>query len=361
MKRITYWPFAIPLLTALLGYVGCENAQQVLERVPIGDFVSNHSGQAPSDGQGFPALPPNGPTNGPTNGPVGGPVGGPVSYAPQGNNANERIRVASFNIQAFGPSKMGDQWVMQRLAAVIQNFDLVAIQEIRSKDQSILDVLLRYVNQNGLRYNYLLGERLGRTVSKEQYAYIYNTATISTEASTSYTVRDDEDLLHRPPLVARFVARTSGRVRPFTFTLANVHTDPDEVAAEVAVLGRVYQAIASYEANVAGEDDVIMMGDFNADAQKLAAVATQREYTPTIVSWATNVAGNKQYDNILINPYYCREFTGNCGVLDLAKYFGLTQEETKRLSDHLPVWCEFFTAEDVQRTASNPADSAVRR
>ncbi len=186
---------------------------------------------------------------------------------------------------------MNDPWVMERLAAIIKNFDIVAIQEIRSKDQEILNVLLEYVNRDGSRFNFLLGPRLGRTTSKEQYAYLFNTTTIATSPDSSYTVQDEEDLLHREPLVARFVALGTGQFQPFTFTLANVHTDPDEVQQEVAVLGRVYRAIAAYEAAVAREDDVIMVGDFNADARQLAAVATQQEYAPVIVNAARTLPG----------------------------------------------------------------------
>jgi hypothetical protein len=50
----------------------------------------------------------------------------------------EAILVGSFNIQTFGQSKMGDPWVMGRLAEVIRMFEVVGIvvgiQEIRSTD-----------------------------------------------------------------------------------------------------------------------------------------------------------------------------------------------------------------------------------
>jgi hypothetical protein len=44
------------------------------------------------------------------------------------------VRLASFNIQAFGDAKAAKPYVMATLAAIIHNFHLVAIQEIRTQD-----------------------------------------------------------------------------------------------------------------------------------------------------------------------------------------------------------------------------------
>ncbi len=346
MKRILLLPILLAFASAFASYVGCENAQQILDKVPVDELISAAQSQ-PANNAPNPSTPyPQASTVSVQNVPTAGPANTSVGV----------IRVASFNVQAFGPSKMDNPWVMERLAAIIRNFDVVAIQEIRSKDQQLMNVLLNYVNQNGSRYNYLLGERLGRTVSKEQYAYVFNTATIFTSPEESYTVRDDEDLLHREPLVARFAVRVPPGYQPFTFTLANVHTDPDEVPQEVAVLGRVYQAIANFEASVRSEDDIIMLGDFNADARMLASAATYNEFTPIIVSEATNILRTKQYDNILLNPRATTEFTGRSGVFDLESYFGVTREELKTISDHLPVWAEFSVLESNGRTISAAND-----
>jgi deoxyribonuclease-1-like protein len=352
VKWFKYMPLAMPLLIAITGYLGCENAQQALEQIPIGSLASNRNPSSNSQNQFGGNWNNNGATNVPQQyGNI--PQNQPIQAQPiQQPGTNGRILIGSYNIQAFGPSKMDKPWIMERLAAIIRKFDVLAIQEIRSSDQNILNVLLSYVNQDGSRFNYLLGPRLGRSNSKEQYAYIFNTATIAAIENGNYTVRDDEDFLHREPLVARFVARGNGQYQPFSFTLSNVHTDPDEVKQEVSVLGRVYSSIAQFEAQAAGEDDVIMVGDFNADANLLASVATQREYVPTIVSAPTNVAGTKQYDNVLLNPVFCGEFTGNCGVVDLQAFLGMTQDEVRQLSDHLPVWCEFNIYESSRQTTT---------
>jgi hypothetical protein len=89
------------------------------------------------------------------------PIANPTTLLPA--RTQQTILVASFNIQAFGQSKVENPWVLERLAAVIRQFDVVAIQEVRSKDTGTLPRLLQAINQTGVQYQYLIGPRLGRT------------------------------------------------------------------------------------------------------------------------------------------------------------------------------------------------------
>jgi deoxyribonuclease-1-like protein len=59
-------------------------------------------------------------------------------YQPPVTRRGETIRIASFNIQVFGVSKARKSHVMEGLVRIVRNFDIVAVQEIRSKDQSLL-------------------------------------------------------------------------------------------------------------------------------------------------------------------------------------------------------------------------------
>ncbi len=158
--------------------------------------------------------------------------------------AYETVLIASFNIQAFGESKMNDRWVMERLAEIIRRFDIVAIQEIRSKDQQLIPSLLNYVNARGARYDFIIGPRLGDTSSKEQYAYVFDTAKVVTNQQCSYTLNDDINLLHREPLVARFAVLTNQTNHPWRFTLVNLHTDPDVAQREVDAMGEFFAKFA---------------------------------------------------------------------------------------------------------------------
>ena len=118
--------------------------------------------------------------------------------------ALDSIRIGSFNIQTFGPSKAEKPRLMNIIAEVVRKFDVIAIQEIRSRDQSLIPNLVERVNAAGARYEYVLGPRLGRTNSKEQYAFLFDSETIEIDRQATYTVGDPYDRMHREPLVSLF-------------------------------------------------------------------------------------------------------------------------------------------------------------
>jgi deoxyribonuclease-1-like protein len=266
----------------------------------------------------------------------------PVPPPPTPLEGGPAIRIASFNIQVFGDTKAAKQPVMWTLAAIVQNFHVVAIQEIRTQDDYFIDNFLRnYVNRDGRAYNRVVGPRLGRSRSTEQYAFIYDTAVIELNPSSVYTVNDPDDLLHREPLVAMFRTRAPPE-QAFTFVLANIHTDPDETATELDALGQVYQVVRRSFGN---EDDVILLGDLNVDDQHLGGLGRIQHVRPVVRGVPTNAAKNAQYDNIIVHQLSTAEFTGRWGVYDIGLLHNLNPEQVQQVSDHLPVWAEFSAYE----------------
>jgi deoxyribonuclease-1-like protein len=255
---------------------------------------------------------------------------------------SDAIRIASFNIQVFGTSKMGKPEVMGILVDVVRRFDIVAIQEIRSVDDSIIPTFVSMINANGARYSYLVGPRLGRSHSKEQYAFVFDTARIEVDSRSVYTVPDPQDLLHREPMVARFRVRGVPPEQAFTFSLVNIHTDPDETKTELDALGDVFVGV---QRNGSGEDDVILLGDLNVDEYTLGRLGQLPNIMPAITGVMTNTRLNRQYDNIVFNRAATVEYTGRFGVLNLMTEYGLTVDQAVTVSDHLPVWAEFSVYE----------------
>ena len=251
----------------------------------------------------------------------------------------DKIRIASFNIQVFGQSKLAKPDAMSVIVQCIRQFDIVAIQEVRAKGDNVLPDLVKQLNADGSRFSYLIGPRLGRTVSTEQYAFVFDTNRIEYDPSSIATMNDPADLLHREPFAARFRVRTNSPAQAFTFYLVNIHTDPDEVKQEVNALGDAYQAILS---SSPAEDDVILLGDLNANEKQLGKLA-QIKGMHWVVSGGvmTNTRQNKAYDNILFYGPATTEFTGNWGVLNFEQLFQLTRDQALKVSDHFPVWAEF--------------------
>ena len=257
-------------------------------------------------------------------------------------HTSDVIRIATFNIQVFGQEKLRDTQSMAILAQIVARFDIVAIQEIRSQSQDVLPRLIELVNASGRHYDFAIGPRQGRTVSKEQYGYVFNADTVEIDRRTVSPVVDPHDLLHRPPLLAAFRARGAPPEEAFTFTLVNIHTDPDEAVEEVNVLDDTYYAVRF---DGRGEDDILILGDFNAGPRQFAAFAAVPYLHWVIEDQPTNTRLTELYDNIVYHRQATTEFTGAAGVLNFAEEFQLTPDAALKVSDHLPVWAEFSVYE----------------
>ena len=154
-----------------------------------------------------------------------------------GEVKKDYITVASFNIQIFGQTKISKPEIMDVISRIIKRYDVVAIQEVRSKEQNVIPTLLSYVNDANTNYDYIISQRLGRTESKEQYAFVYNTKTVDLIPESSYVVDDPDDVFEREPFVAFF------RSGNFDFKLVNNHIKPEDVSAELSQLAVVSRVI----------------------------------------------------------------------------------------------------------------------
>jgi endonuclease/exonuclease/phosphatase family metal-dependent hydrolase len=274
--------------------------------------------------------------------------------APPVQRSGDTIRVASFNIQVFGQSKIKKPLVMDYLARIARRFDVIAIQEVRSKAQDVLPTFVDKINETGAHYDFVISEPIGRTVSKEQYAFVYDTASVEVDLSWLYVVDDArDDLLHREPYVGWFRVRGPTPESAFTFSLINIHTDPDETDQELDVLDDVFLAVKN---DGRQEDDIILLGDLNVDDQNLGQLGQLSGITWVISGVPTNVRGTKLYDNIIFHSMATAEFTGRAGVFDFMREFNLNMDEALQISDHIPVWAEFSIYEGGRpgRVASQP-------
>ena len=61
----------------------------------------------------------------------------PTPTTPPDNFSNETLRIGAFNIQVFGVTKASKPEVMDVLADIIRTYDIIAIQEIRDKSQTV--------------------------------------------------------------------------------------------------------------------------------------------------------------------------------------------------------------------------------
>lgn len=177
-------------------------------------------------------------------------------------------------------------------------------------------------------------------------------------AGSVYSVPDPRDLLHRPPLVAGFTVRGPPKNEAFTFTLVNIHTDPDEVEYEVDALADVFEAVRN---NGDHEDDIILLGDLNAGPDELGRLGRLPGIRAAVYGTTTNTRRTEIYDNLVFDSRSTGEYTGRWGVLDLEQEYRLTREQALDVSDHLPVWAEFRPYEAASGSLATAPDVPRRR
>lgn len=267
------------------------------------------------------------------------------SNGPPPPRQTNAVKVATFNIQVFGEAKLSSPRVVEILTKIVRQYDVIAIQEIRAKSQNVLPQFVEALNADGRHYDYVIGPRLGRSVSKEQYAFVYDTETIETDRSQLYTINDPEDLLHREPLVGWFRTRSASPEEAFTFSLVNIHTDPERAEEECDWMKDVFFKVRD---DGRMEDDVILLGDFNLDARRMNKLSRIGSMNAAVIGLPTNTRGTQQYDNILFTADATKEFTGRSGVDNFLRQFNLSLAEALEVSDHLPVWAEFNVYEGGQ-------------
>lgn len=252
------------------------------------------------------------------------------------------IRIGSYNIQVFGKAKAAKREVMYTLAEIVRQFDVVAVQEIRTQDDYHIPNFVKLVNSGGRSYDHITGPRIGNTSSTEQYAFLFDTQTIEADFQSVYTVGDPDNLLHREPLVARFRTRGVHPDEAFTFTLVNIHTDPHDTDRELDAMAEVYRVVRRSGGD---EDDVIVLGDLNVDDRNLGRLGQIPGVYPLIRGVYTNTRQSKLYDNIVIHQPSTTEYAGRSGVFDVMRQFNLTGDQALTVSDHFPVWAEFSVYE----------------
>jgi endonuclease/exonuclease/phosphatase family metal-dependent hydrolase len=260
------------------------------------------------------------------------------TYFPTSN----KIEIASWNLQIFGDSKTENRAAMEVITRTIRQYDIVAIQEIRDDDQSSIPILMNRINSiQGPSYQYIIGPREGRSDSKEQYLFIYNNQTII--AGQARLFPDTKDFFEREPYSVKFNARGGN----FDFVLSNIHVKPEAAFDEINDLDHPMEDAKSYF----GENDVIVLGDLNMDCSYFKD-GTQTEmnnqaYKFIVEDWEDTTARSSScaYDRFIIyKDATGSDYTGRYGIYDFTA--GLSEELAKDVSDHKPIWAEFYTNKD---------------
>ena len=257
---------------------------------------------------------------------------------------NPTVRIATFNLQSFGESKANKIAVMEIVARLVRNFDVVALQDISARQRDTLPRLIDRINQSDRRYDYCIGPRVGPPHQSMHFAFIFDTDRIETDRYQLYTVDDPSDRLDYEPLVGWFRSRQATESEAFTFSLVNVLVSPTGGAREVQLLPDLVKSIRQ---DGRGEDDIILAGDFGCGDTQMASLRNMGMLF-ALEGVATTITGDEMLDNIIFPARATDEFTGRSGTVDFLRHYNLTPDQASQVSNHMPVWCEFFALEGGQ-------------
>ncbi|XP_066267661.1 deoxyribonuclease-1-like [Branchiostoma lanceolatum] len=258
----------------------------------------------------------------------------------------EGLKIGAFNIQIFGTAKMAQPEIADMIVRICQRYDILLIQEVRDASGTAIVDLLNRVNSAGTaNYDMVISDRLGRTTSKEQYAFFYRTD-VGLALTNSYHYDDGNeamgtDTFEREPFIARF---SSSRTAVRDFVLVAIHTAPDHAKEEIQALDTVRESIVSRWRIT----DIMIMGDFNADCNYV-----RPSHWDSISLWTryrtydwlighdvdtTATSTNCAYDRIVVSgPTLKSSVLPNSGsVYDFSRHLHCNCEATS-VSDHYPV------------------------
>lgn len=252
-----------------------------------------------------------------------------------------QISIGTFNIQVFGKTKRSKEDVMSKLVEIVEDYNIIAIQEFRDVSMETVPYFLEKINSHGNNYSVVASERLGRTNSKERYAFYYDNEMIE-YLNRSFTYPDNEDVFEREPFIAYFKAKKGN----FDFYLVNIHTKPEDAENEIKNLDKVVKYVLQEDPQ---EKDVIILGDFNADGsyydEDKKNLGEQYFWAITDKMDTTVADSDNTYDRIVfIKKDTETDYAYKSGIDRFSKRW--TGIEFKEISDHYPAWIICYDNKD---------------
>jgi endonuclease/exonuclease/phosphatase family metal-dependent hydrolase len=251
------------------------------------------------------------------------------------------IRIASFNLQAFGENKANKVAVMEILARLLRSFDVVALQDIQPQQRDVLPRLVDRINQSDRIFDYCIGPRVGSGIQSMHFAFIYDTERVEMDRYQLYTVDDPTDQLEYEPLVAWFRTKQVPEAEAFTFSMVNIRINPQRVDQEIPLMPELIRTILR---DGRDEDDIILAGDFSCSNRRMDNLR-RIGMAFALEEVVTTLSSNEMLDNILFPAKGTDEFLGRAGTIDVLRQFNLSPEQAYQISNHMPIWAEFSALE----------------
>ena len=256
--------------------------------------------------------------------------------------ATETLRLASWNIRIFSDKSRSDT-ELRHICQTIIDYDFLAVIELR--DEKVLQRAEAMLLTMGRDYDYQISNEVGRGV-KERYAFLYDTAMVKV-VNAGEIFPDPSDDFIREPYYATF------RANEFDFTVIAIHiiwgSKVTQRREEILKLADVYEQVQEFDPS---EQDVILVGDFNREPDDKESYIRLFGLPALIPLFhppqKSHIKDSSLYDNIWFQSDYLNEYHGVSGIdrFDETDFANDDKLAHTSVSDHRPVWAEFYTSED---------------
>ncbi|XP_018417956.1 PREDICTED: deoxyribonuclease gamma isoform X1 [Nanorana parkeri] len=276
------------------------------------------------------------------------------------------LRICSFNVQIFGEAKGSKKEVMTVLQKIVSRCDIMLLMEIRDSKDVAIHALMAKLNSHTKgkhEFNLLISERLGRSMSKEQYAFIYRKNSVTVIDFYQYKDQQagDVDVFSREPFIVWF---KSLNTEVNDFVIIPQHTVPEDAVREIDELYDVYLEVRQ----TWNTENIIFMGDFNAGCSyvpkkswKNIRLRANPEFVwligdkmDTTVRSTTRCA----YDRIVLHgaTLISSIVPDSATTFDFTRAYRLTEEQALEVSDHYPVEFQLNEPNNSPRKTSRRRD-----
>ncbi|XP_077371359.1 deoxyribonuclease-1-like [Festucalex cinctus] len=295
------------------------------------------------------------------------------------------MKIAAFNVQRFGLTKVSNPDVLSALVKIVSRYDIIVILEVVDVSGAAVELLVKELNKVNKCHHYAqqLSSRLGRNRYKEQFLFLYRDDVVDLIDCYQYEDNQDSDMdaFSREPYILHF--------KPCNTVLSDivmipVRTTPWDTEKELDELYDVFLAVKAKWKT----DNVMILGDFNADGKyvtqkgmKELRIRSDKNFHWLIsddMDTTANTANAHTYDRIVVygDDMMAAVVPQSAKPFNFHREFSMTEELALKVSDRYPVELElssslpFWVTNHIQRggtseytphpTVLNPSTGCLR-
>jgi deoxyribonuclease-1-like protein len=246
-----------------------------------------------------------------------------------------QTKLLSWNLENFGQSKSAQEIAF--IANTIQNYDIIAIQEVVAGYGGAQAVarLADALNRTGAKWDYVISDPTSSSAyKKERYAFIWKTNKVQKKGDAWLEKKNNLEI-DREPYYCTF------QYEKKVFTVVNFHAITKSKQPETEI--KYFKFLPDEYPQL----HLIFTGDFNCpQSHTVFNPLKKMGYIPILIGQKTslkqacknNECLASEFDNIFFQPSKFKKI--DAGSILFYKNFN-SLKDARSISDHIPIWIEF--------------------